>query len=199
LRDTNGSGILVRSCKTLWRILAKLGPPGDHSQIAALRDEAMAADFSAHALIGLPSAADVLKKMEEIQAGKALDLAREKAAAEAEAQRRVEQLSKPSGVSDEERLRRAIAIIEHGIANGLMEVEVARFPSALCTDHGRAINQVEAGWEETLTGQPKELYEFWKTHLKPLGYRARFQIVTFPDGMPGDVGVTLSWRKRVGQ
>jgi hypothetical protein len=159
----------------------------------------MASDFSAHALIDLPTAADVLKRMEEIHAGKAMDLAREKAAGEAEAHRRLEQLRKPSGVSDEERLRRAIAIIERAIASDLTEVEVARFPSELCTDHGRAINQQEAGWEETLSGQPKELFQFWETHLKPLGYRARFQIVTFPNGMPGDVGVTLSWRKRVGQ
>jgi hypothetical protein len=159
----------------------------------------MAADLSAQGLIGLPSAADVLKRMEEIQAGKAMDLARKKAAAQEEEHRRIEQLSKPLGVSDEELLRRAIHIIEQAVDNGLTEVEVARFPSALCTDHGRAINQQESGWEKTLTGQPKELYQFWETHLKPLGYRARYQIVTFPDGMPGDIGVTLSWRKRVGQ
>ena len=38
--------------------------------------------------------------------------------------------------------------------NGLTEVEIARFPNALFTDKGRAINQQEAGWEATLTGLP---------------------------------------------
>jgi hypothetical protein len=79
------------------------------------------------------------------------------------------------------------------VANGLTEVLVYRFPNQLCTDRGRAINQQEAGWETTLTGLPKEMYEFWKRQLQPLGYKIRFQIVDFPGGMPGDVGITLRW------
>jgi len=68
-----------------------------------------------------------------------------------------------------------------------------RFPNQLCTDRGRAINQREQGWQETLTGLPKELYLFWEKHLKSHGYKLGYQIVDFPGGMPGDVGVTLSW------
>jgi hypothetical protein len=79
------------------------------------------------------------------------------------------------------------------VNNGLTEVEVFRFPNALCTDGGRAINQQEPGWENTLTGLPKELFEFWKKHMQPRGYKLRMQIVDWPDGKPGDVGVTLSW------
>jgi len=63
----------------------------------------------------------------------------------------------------------------------------------LCTDHGRAINQREAGWEKTLTGIPKEIFQLWADHLKPKGYRIAYQIIDFPGGMPGDIGVTLSW------
>jgi hypothetical protein len=40
---------------------------------------------------------------------------------------------------------------------------------------------------------PKELYEFWNQHLRPLGYKLKVQIVDFPGGMPGDVGITLKW------
>jgi hypothetical protein len=79
------------------------------------------------------------------------------------------------------------------VANGLNVVLVYRFPNQLCTDRGRAINQQEAGWETTLTGLPKEMYEFWKRQLQPLGYKIKFQIVDFPGGMPGDVGITLKW------
>ncbi|MGE3712349.1 MAG: hypothetical protein AB7G35_22110, partial [Hyphomicrobiaceae bacterium] len=62
------------------------------------------------------------------------------------------------------------------------------------TDKGRAINQQEAGWEETLTGLPKELYEFWKKHLESRGYRIKVQVADWPNGMPGDVSLTLMWR-----
>ena len=62
-----------------------------------------------------------------------------------------------------------------------------------CMDRGRAINQQETGWEQTLTGLPKEMYEFWERQLRPRGYKLKVQIVDFPDGMPGDVGITLKW------
>ena len=96
-------------------------------------------------------------------------------------------------MSDEERLARAAAIIKRAANNGLTEVEVVRFPNELCTDRGRAINQREPGWEKTLTGLPKELYDFWEKHLKACGYKVGCQIVDFPRGRPGDIGVTLRW------
>ena len=70
---------------------------------------------------------------------------------------------------------------------------IGKFPNTLLTDHGRAVNQAEPGWEKTLTGLPKELYGFWEQHLRSRGYKLRCQIVDFPGGMPGDVGITLSW------
>jgi hypothetical protein len=118
------------------------------------------------------------------------------AAADAEKKALLDRLQKASGVSDEERLKRAAAIINRAVSNGLMEVEVGRFPNVLCTDHGRAINQQEPGWEKTLTGLPKELYEFWKKYLQPKGFRLKCQIVDWPGGMPGDIGITLSWGQR---
>ena len=141
----------------------------------------------------LPSAQEVAEKLALAEAEKASAALRKNADAEAEKNMLLEKLSKPSGVSEEERMRRAAAIIERAAGNGLTEVLVGKFPNALFTDHGRAINQQEPGWEETLTGLPKELYEFWDRQLRPLGYRLRFQIVDFPDGMPGDVGITLKW------
>ena len=53
---------------------------------------------------------------------------------------------------------------------------------------------MEAGWEETLTGLPKSSIEFWKKHLEPRGYRIKFQVADWPDGMPGDISMTLMWR-----
>lgn len=141
----------------------------------------------------LPTAQEVMEKLALAEAEKASAAVRKQSEAEAEKKMLLEKLTKPSGVSDEEALRRVAVIIERAVSNGLTEVQVYRFPNALCTDHGRAINQQEPGWEATLTGLPKEMYQFWERQLRPNGYKIKFQIVDFPDGMPGDVGITLKW------
>jgi hypothetical protein len=141
----------------------------------------------------LPTAKDLLKEIARKEAAKATDSMQAATAEDAEKRELIERLSKPSGVSDEERINRAVAIIKRAADNGRTEVEVGRFPNVLCTDHGRAINQQEPGWEQTLTGVPKELYEFWREHLRPRGYKLKLQIVEFPGGMPGDIGISLSW------
>ncbi len=141
----------------------------------------------------LPTAAECAKKMAQAEAEKASEYLRGQAAADAEKKALLEKLKGPSGVSDDERLKRAAAIINRAVGNGLTEVEVGRFPNRLFTDQGRAINQQEPGWEQTLTGLPKELFEFWKEYLQPKGYRIKFQIADWPDGMPGDVAITLAW------
>src|SRR5262249_33849915 len=142
---------------------------------------------------GLPTAKEMMEKLALAEAEKASEEARRHAVAEAEKKELLDKLTKPSGVSDEEALKRVGIIVERAVANGLTEVQVYRFPNSLCTDRGRAINQQEAGWEKTLTGLPKEMYEFWDRQLRPLGYKVKFQIVDFPDGLPGDVGITLKW------
>ena len=141
----------------------------------------------------LPSAKDFMQKIALAEAEKASEEARLRAQAEAEKKELVDQLTKPSGVSDEEGIARAIRIIERAAANGLTEVQVHRFPNQLCTDKGRAINQHEPGWEKTLTGVPKEIYQLWEKYFRARGYKLRVQIIDFPGGMPGDVAMTLSW------
>jgi hypothetical protein len=141
----------------------------------------------------LPSAKEMMEKLAFAEAEKAEAASRRQAEAEAEKKLLLEKITKPSGVSDEEAMQRVAVIIQRAVSNGQTEVQVYRFPNQLCTDHGRAINQQEAGWEKTLTGLPKEMYEFWNRQLRPLGYKLRFQIIDWPDGLPGDVGITLKW------
>jgi hypothetical protein len=94
-----------------------------------------------------------------------------------------------------------IARIKHNLAvktraaaeRGEREVMVMRFPSALCNDKGRALNNSEADWPTTLTGRPRQAYEFWKEHLKPANYRLRAMIIDWPGGLPGDVAFFLAW------
>ena len=141
----------------------------------------------------LPSAKEMMEKLALAEAEKAEAATRRQTEVEAEKKLLLEKITKPSGVSDEEAMERVAVIVQRAVSNGQTEVQVYRFPNQLCTDHGRAINQQEPGWEKTLTGLPKEMYEFWDRQLRPLGYKLKVQIIDFPDGLPGDVGITLKW------
>ena len=103
------------------------------------------AQETADLLATLPTAKEVMEQIALKEAEKASAAARELSAADAEKKALIEKFSKPSGVSDEERLARAAAIIKRAANNGLTEVEVVRFPNELCNDRGRAINQREPG------------------------------------------------------
>jgi hypothetical protein len=142
----------------------------------------------------LPLAKEIQKQSALEEAKKAEEQMRRMAAAEAEKQSLIDELTKPSGLSEEEKIKRASAVIQRAVRNGLNEVQVYRFPNIVCTDRGRAINQMEEGWEKTLTGIPKEIYQLWKDYLQPRGYKIAYQIIDFPGGVPGDIGITLSWK-----
>ncbi len=77
--------------------------------------------------------------------------------------------------------------------NGQFDVMVMRFPASLCTDAGRAINNGLPGWERTLPGKAHEAHEIWSRAGKAKGFRLFAKILDYPGGMPGDVGLFLSW------
>jgi len=141
----------------------------------------------------IPSAKEIQKQAALKEAQKADGIAKRLAAAKAEKDALIENLGKPSGLSEEEKVQLASTVIQRAVRNGLTEVQVYRFPHSLCSDRGRAINQMERGWEKTLNGIPKEIYQLWSDYLQPRGYRIRYQIVNFPGGMPGDISITISW------
>ena len=58
---------------------------------------------------------------------------------------------------------------------------------------GRAINNSEPNWPQTLKGFPREIYETWAKEFRDKGYRMTAKIVDFPGGKPGDVGIYMSW------
>ncbi|MTH77030.1 histidine kinase [Paracoccus aestuariivivens] len=95
-------------------------------------------------------------------------------------------------VSDKERelIRR---LVMNAVEKGEFEAMVYSFPSKLCTDQGRAINNADPDWPETLQGKARVFYERFKENLQPKGYKLKAMIINFPDGMPGDVGFFLDW------
>ena len=88
---------------------------------------------------------------------------------------------------------RVNAVVRRAAEQGLHEVQVVTFPASYCNDQGRRINNAEPDWPESLEGFAKRALEFFEAELKPLGFRARAQILNYPNGKLGDVGLFLSW------
>ena len=88
---------------------------------------------------------------------------------------------------------RVLSQLRSAARRGDKEVLVMRFPNALCTDKGRALNNLEKGWPSTLVGRPLQAFEFWRDHLQPQGYSLKAMIVDWPQGMPGDIGFFVGW------
>jgi hypothetical protein len=93
----------------------------------------------------LPTAKEIQKQAAIKEAEKAEQTAQRLAAAEAEKRALIDRLSKPSGLTEDEKVKLASTVIQRAVRNGLTEVQVYRFPNSLCTDHSRAINQQEPG------------------------------------------------------
>jgi len=77
--------------------------------------------------------------------------------------------------------------------HGEKEFMLLRFPTQLCSDGGRAVNVAEPGWPGTLRGEAAEIYLRWERDLRPNGFRFAARVLDFPGGMPGDIGVFLTW------
>jgi hypothetical protein len=93
-----------------------------------------------------------------------------------------------------ERVQSFLSRVKAAATRGETEMMVMRFPSALCADRGRALNNSEPEWPDTLVGQPRQFYEIWKERLEPAGYRLKAMIVEWPNGFPGDVGLFVAWK-----
>ena len=78
----------------------------------------------------LPSAKEVKQKIALAEAEEAKKEARMLAEAQAEKKALIDALSKPSGISEEEAIRRAMAIIERGIKISRLRARSFAFPTS---------------------------------------------------------------------
>lgn len=105
--------------------------------------------------------------------------------------------------------------IKRAFERGESELMFASFPSEFCTDDGRAIinagappmnkptaeeaaRMAEPPWLATLPAGVHQIYDYWKLHLKPGGFRFSARIINFRGGKPGDVGLFFSWPRDSG-
>ena len=85
------------------------------------------------------------------------------------------------------------AAIKIAAQRGRQEIQVLRFPASYCNDGGRAINNFEPDWPKSLEGFAKRAHDYFEKELQPLGFKIRAEIVSFPDGVPGDIAMYLKW------
>jgi hypothetical protein len=84
-------------------------------------------------------------------------------------------------------------LVMNAVKDGKLEALVYSFPSDLCTDSGRAINNNDPRWPETLQGKAREFFERYEALAKPQGYKLKAMVINFPGGVPGDIGLFLNW------
>ena len=63
-------------------------------------------------------------------------------------------------------------LVMNAVKDGKMEAMVYSFPSDLCTDSGRAINNNDPNWPETLQGKAKEFFERYEKLREAAGLQA---------------------------
>jgi hypothetical protein len=103
--------------------------------------------------------------------------------------------------------------IRRAFDRGDTELMLVSFPCSFCTDGGRAVNNAdlppinkpdkdtddaaprEPAWLATLPGGARPVYNFWKESLEPGGFAFSARIVSYRDGVPGEVGLFFSWPK----
>lgn len=88
---------------------------------------------------------------------------------------------------------RVMKVVKVAAQQGKREVLALTFPSSFCSDGGRAINNFEPDWPKTLEGFPKRGHAWFVETLQPRGFKLKAQIINFPNGMPGDVGIYICW------
>jgi hypothetical protein len=90
-------------------------------------------------------------------------------------------------------MERLMGAVQRAAEQGKSELLILQFPSSYLEDGGRRINNFAADWPISLDGFAKRAFDFFEEHLRPHGYRCRAQILDFPGGVPGDVGIFLAW------
>jgi hypothetical protein len=134
-------------------------------------------------------------------------LKRRKEEEEAEFKRRLDEFQLTDAT-----VKAALDRIRRAFDKGDTELMITSFPASFCTDGGRAINNADVPpinrpaarepdadpeWLATVPKGVKVVYDFWKQNLRPGGFKFGARIISYPGGIPGEVGLFFSWPKDV--
>ena len=89
---------------------------------------------------------------------------------------------------NEEEIAMVRRLVSNAVKDGKMEAMVYSFPSDLCTDSGRAVNNNDPNWPATLQGKAKEFFERYEKIARPQGYKLKAMVINFPAGCRGTSG-----------
>src|SRR5690242_20795306 len=93
------------------------------------------------ATVAILSAADVKRRMAERQAQKAAEELRRMQEQEEKQKAVMAEFHAPPDQSNDQLMQRVMQVVEQAAENGQTEIQVYRFPNALCTDRGRRVNK----------------------------------------------------------
>jgi hypothetical protein len=141
----------------------------------------------------LPDARDVQGQAAAKDAKKADEYVRVLAEAELEKRALTERLGAASAMSEDDKIKLTSAIIRRAAQSGLGEVQLYRFSDSLCTDGGLSISRNAAGWETTLRGVPRDIYDIWANYLRWRGYQIRYIVNKAQGSLPENVSIVVSW------
>src|SRR6266478_1528971 len=143
---------------------------------------------------GVFSVADLKRRMDERGAARTAEEVRHMQEEKEKQKAVMAFFNKPPERTADQLMQIVMGLVNTAAERGQSEVQVYRFPNALCSDGGRRINNAEPDWETTLEGHPKFAYEFWHDHLRPLGFGLKAEVLEYPGGKPGDIGFFLTWK-----
>ena len=89
------------------------------------------------------SAADMKRRMAEHEAAKAAEELRHMKEQEEKQKAVMEEFHKPLERTAEQLMQVVMPLVSHAAERGQSEVQVYRFPNAMCSDRGRRINNSE--------------------------------------------------------
>lgn len=139
------------------------------------------------------SAQNLRQRMAQREAVKAAEEAQRLGEEEARKKALIDEFHKPPERTEDQLMALVDQMVSRAADRGESQVQIYQFPSTLCKDSGRSINNSLPNWVDTLDGRPRLAYEFWRDRLRPLGFGLKAEILDYPGGMPGDVGFILSW------
>ncbi len=150
-------------------------------------------DQSAPASAEVPSAADLDKVVEwsvKQKEEKQRKLDRE---ADEREKAEVRALRRPVKISEDE-TKDLVHKFRSAAEKGETEYVILTFPAKLLEDGGRAINNLEPDWPDTLAGAPRGYYEAWEKFLKQKGYKISARVSDFhDDGLIKDISLVIAW------